>query len=62
MFFLPLTSQKRLESSDEKGIWHEYNLRNSAFNGSSLTLFDLHCDVTIDVDTAVSTKVVPQKR
>ena len=51
MFFLPLTSQKRLESSDEKGIWHEYNLRNSAFNGSSLTLFDLHCDVTIDVDT-----------
>ena len=35
--FLPLTLQRRLESSDENEIWHDYNLRNSTFNGSSLT-------------------------
>ena len=26
VFCLPLTSQKRLESSDENEIWHEYSL------------------------------------
>ena len=37
VFFLPLTSQRRLESSDENEIWHEYSLRKSLFNGNSLT-------------------------
>ena len=37
VFFLPLTFQRRLESSDENEIWHEYSLRSSTFNGSSLT-------------------------
>ena len=27
VFFLPLTSQRRLESSDKNEIWHEYSLR-----------------------------------
>ena len=37
VFFLPLTSQRRLQSSAGNEIWHEYSLRNSSFNGSSLT-------------------------
>ena len=37
VFFLPLTLQRRLESSDENEIWHDYSLRNSTFNGSRLT-------------------------
>ena len=37
VFFLPLTSQRRLQSSDGNEIWREYSLRNSPFNGSSLT-------------------------
>ena len=46
VFFLPLTLQRKLESSHEKEIWHEFILRNSTFNGNSLTsLADINVDI-----------------
>ena len=50
VFFLPLTSQARSECSDENEIWHEYNLGNSTFNGSSLTSLTDIVTSTIDAD------------